>query len=66
MKYTGQTGRPFNPRFKKHIRDFKYNNQKSKFAQHLLDSHHSIDNMENIMDIVHITDKGKIMDTIAK
>jgi ferritin-like metal-binding protein YciE len=48
------------------MRDFKYNNQKYKFAQHLLDNHHSIDNMENILDVVHIMSKGKMMDTIKK
>jgi hypothetical protein len=66
MKYTGQTGRPFKTRFKEHMRDFKYNNQKSKFAQHLLDSQHSIGKMENIMDIMHIMNKGKMMDTVEK
>jgi hypothetical protein len=66
MKYTGQTDRPFKTRFKEHMRDFKYNNQKSKFAQHLLDNQHSIGNMENIMDIVHIMSKGKMMDTVEK
>jgi hypothetical protein len=65
-KYIGQTSRPFKIRFQEHIRDFKYNNRKSKFAQHLLDRQHSIDSMENIMDIICITDKGKMMDTIEK
>jgi len=62
MKYIG----PFKTRFQEHLRDFKYNNQKSKFAQHLLDRQHSIDEMENIMDIIHITNKGRMMDTIEK
>ena len=66
MKYIGQTGRPFKTRFHEHLRDFKYNNRKSKFAQHLLDSQHSIDEMENIMDVIHITNKGRMMNTIEK
>jgi hypothetical protein len=66
MKYIGQTGRSFKTRFQEHLRDFKYNNQKSKFAQHLLDKEHSMDKMENSMDIIHITSKGKMMDTIEK
>jgi len=38
---------------------------KSKFAQHL-DNQHSIDSVANIMDIIHIISKGKMMDTIEK
>ena len=66
MKYIGQTGRSFKTRFREHLRDFKYNNWKSKFAQHLLDRQHSMDEMENIMDVIHITNKGRMMNTIEK
>ena len=38
MRYIGQTGRPFRTRYQEHLRDFKYNNYKSKFAQHLLEN----------------------------
>ena len=40
-KYTGQTGRPFRVRFHEHYNDYKYANNKSKFAQHVLDEGHS-------------------------
>jgi hypothetical protein len=53
-KYICQTGRPFKTRFQEHLRDFKYNNRKSKFAQHLLDEKHSMDKMVNIMDVIHV------------
>jgi hypothetical protein len=66
MKYTGQTGRPFKIRLQEHFRDFKYGNIKSKFAQHLLENKHSFGPMEDIMDIVHITNKGKMMDTLER
>ena len=66
MKYIGQTDRPFKTRFQEHLRDFKYNNRKSKFVQHLVDRQHSIDEMENIMDIIHVTNKGRMMDAIEK
>ena len=66
MKYIGQTGRPFKTRFQEHLRDFKYNNRKSKFAQHLLDTQHSMDEMENTMDVIHITNKGRMMNTIER
>jgi NMD protein affecting ribosome stability and mRNA decay len=65
-KYIGQTGAPFKTRFQEHIQDFKYNNRISKFAQHLLDEQHSMDKMENIMDGIHVTGKGKMMNTMEK
>jgi hypothetical protein len=66
MRYIGQTGRPFRTRYQEHLRDFKYGNYKSKFAQHLLEKQHSIDKMENVMNVLHITDKGQIINTIEK
>jgi len=67
MKYTGQTGRHFKNRFQEHLRHFKYGN-KSKFAQHLLENKHAFGSMEDtsIMDIVRVTNKGKMMDTLEK
>jgi len=64
MTYTGQTGRPFKTRFKEHMRDFKYNNRKSKFDQHLLDEGHAIGNTEDIMKITHIAEKGRMFYTL--
>jgi hypothetical protein len=64
VKYTGQTGRPFKVRFQEHAWDFKYNNNRSKFAQHLIDNKHAIGNMEDIMEVVHVTKKGKMLDTL--
>jgi hypothetical protein len=64
MKYIGQTGRSFRTRFKEHFRDFKHNIEKSKFAQHLLNSGHSMGPIENIMNIICTTTKGRLMDTI--
>lgn len=66
MKYIGQTGRPFKIHFQEHLRDFKYGNKKSKFTQHLLENQHSTDSMENIMDTVHITNKGRMMDILER
>jgi len=66
MKYTGQTGRHFKIRFQEHFRDFKYGNNKSKYAQHLLENKHAFDPMEDIMDIVHVTNKGKMLGHIRK
>jgi hypothetical protein len=37
---------------------------RSKFAQHLLENKHEIGLMERIMHIIHITNKGKMIDTV--
>jgi len=66
MKYVGQTGRSFQTRFQEHYRDFRHNNAKSKFATHLLENQHSIGKINNIMEILHITKKGRAMDTIER
>jgi hypothetical protein len=63
MKYIGQTGRPFHVRFQEHFRDFKHNNNKSKFAMHLLENKHSIGHINDIMKVLFTTTKGKLMDT---
>jgi hypothetical protein len=66
MKYTGQTGGPLKFRFQEHLRDFKYGNNKSKFAQLLFENKHAFGTMEDIMDIVHVTNKSKMMDTLER
>jgi hypothetical protein len=50
-KYIGQTGRLFHTRFREHYRDYKYANNKSKFAQHVTEEGHAFGPMENIMNI---------------
>jgi len=66
MKYIGQTGRPFHVRLQEHFRDYKYVNNKSKFAQHLLDNRHSIGPIDNIMNVIHTMSKGRLLDTIKR
>ena len=61
MKYVGQIGRTFRLGFQEHLRDFKYGNGKSRFAQHLIDNGHIIEQMEDFMDTLHITRKGQIL-----
>jgi hypothetical protein len=48
------------------FRDYKYANNKSKFAQHLLDNRHSIGPKENVMDVIYTTAKGKMFNTNEK
>jgi sRNA-binding regulator protein Hfq len=64
MKYTGQTGRSFNARFREHLRDFKNGYGKSRFAQHLLENRHAIGPMNDIMDTIYFTNKGRLMDAV--
>jgi hypothetical protein len=64
MRYVGQPGRYFRIRFAEYFRDCKYNTNKSKFAQHLLDNKHSIGPIEDIMKGLYRTNKGKLMDTM--
>jgi hypothetical protein len=66
MKYIGQTGWSLQMRFQEYFWDFKYNNCKSKFAAHLLGNCHSIGTINDIMEILYTTNKGRLMDTIEK
>ena len=66
MRYIGQIGRLFRVRFQEHFRDFKYGNNKSKFATHLLQNKHSIGHIQDIMKVLYITNKGRLTDTIEK
>lgn len=52
---------PFHIRFQEHFRDYKYENNNIKFTQHLLDNKHFIDPMENIVNIICIANKGKML-----
>jgi hypothetical protein len=66
MKYVGQTGRSFLVRLSEHFRGYKYNKNKSKFGQHLLDNKHSLGPIEDIMKVLYKTNKGKLMDTMER
>jgi hypothetical protein len=52
LKYVGQTRRTFRTRYKENIREIKTNGQKSKYAQHILDTTHKYDKIEQIMEIL--------------
>ena len=60
-KYIKQTDRPIHIRFREQYHDYQYGKNKSKFAQHLLDNKYSVGPMENIMDIICTTNKGKCL-----
>jgi hypothetical protein len=62
----GQMGRPFCTRYQVHFRNYKQGNGILKFAQPLLGNKHSIGTMEDIKEILHVTKKGGIMNTLEK
>ena len=64
--YKGQTCRPFRVRYREHYNDFKYSNNKSTFAQHVVNEGHSFGPVNEIMNIVHYEKKGKMLDTFEK
>ena len=41
-------------------------NNKFKYAQHLLENEHPIGPMENIMDILYTTNKGRMLGNLEK
>jgi hypothetical protein len=65
-RYIGQIDSSFKTRYREHFRYFKHVNRKSRFAQHLLDNGHSIGPIEYIMETIHVTNKGQMMDTLEK
>ena len=61
-KYVGKTARKFKTRFKEHTNSFIYNKpEKSTFANHLLNSHHSYN--PNSFKIIKIIQNRKLLDT---
>jgi len=53
---TNSNFRPFHVRFWEHYRDYKFANNKSKFAQHIIEEGHA----------VHIANKGRMLDTLER
>jgi tRNA U38,U39,U40 pseudouridine synthase TruA len=58
--------RSFRTRFKEHQRHYKYANNKSKFAQHVIEEGNAFGPMEDIMSVIHIEKKGKMLNTLGK
>jgi ACT domain-containing protein len=66
MKYIGQTDRSFHIRYKEHIINYKQGNMKSNFAKHLIEQRHTTGTIEDTMDVVHTTSKGRLLNVIEK
>jgi hypothetical protein len=65
-RYIGQTGKPFHVRYKEHVQDFRQNNKNPCFAKHLWENNHSLDPIEEIIDILHTTYKGRMLNVVEK
>jgi Zn-dependent metalloprotease len=64
LKYIDQTGFTFRTRYKEHIREIKTNEQKSKYAQHILDTTHEYVKIEQTMKILHLEKKGRMLNAL--
>jgi hypothetical protein len=53
-------------RFREHYNDYKYTHNRSKFAQHVLDEGHNFGPMNEIMEVIHVAKKCKMLDTLEK
>jgi hypothetical protein len=56
----------FKTRFKEHIQDIKNNRAKTGYSQHILNTGHEYNTIENCMSIVQIQNKGKLLNTMEK
>jgi hypothetical protein len=64
--YTVKTGRSFKTRYKGHIRAIQYNMENSTYAQHIINTGHTYGSIQNTMEILHTTQKGKYMNCLEK
>lgn len=66
LVYTRQTDRQFQTRFKEHALAYENNYSNLAYAQHLINSGHSLGHTEDIMVIIFTAHKGKCLDTVEK
>jgi hypothetical protein len=66
LKYVGQIGRTLRTRFKEHIHDMRNNRPHSKYAQHILDAGHKYGVIDQIMEVLHVENKGCRLNTLER
>jgi len=59
--YIGQTGRTTDTRYKEHVRYIRSNNPQSAYALHILNNRHEYGTKEQIMELIKVCSKGKLM-----
>jgi hypothetical protein len=62
--YIGPTGREFRTSYKEHIRDIRFNQTKSKYAQNKLEYNHEYGMTEVTMEVIKIAQKGRHLDAL--
>jgi hypothetical protein len=53
-------------RFKEHIQDTRNNKSNSKFAQHILDTGHTYNMIDQTIKVLHIEKKGHKLNTLER
>jgi hypothetical protein len=66
LKYTGQTGRTFNIRYKEHIQAIRNNNDNSTYSNHTLSTGHTYRTITDTMDFIRLGRKGNHSNTLEK
>jgi hypothetical protein len=66
MKYIRQTRCTFKAHFEEHIRDTRTNRHNLKYAQHMLDTGHAYNTMDQTMKILHIDKKRHKLNTLKR
>ena len=63
-RYVGQTESSFRIRFREHYIYYKYANNRSKFAQRIIEEGHAFGPMTEVMKVVQFANKGRTLDTL--
>jgi hypothetical protein len=66
QNYIGQSGRSFKIRYDEHIRDIRFNKDKSKYASKMLQFSHEYGTIDNTLEISKIVNKGNLLDVIER
>jgi hypothetical protein len=66
LKYIGQTGRNFRIRYKEYTHAIRSNKTTSKYAQHILETGHTYDTLENTLNILQFEKKSRKMNSLQQ
>jgi hypothetical protein len=66
LKYTGQTGRKFNLRYKEHIQATGSNCSKSRYSNHIISMGHTYGTVTDIMDIIRARRNSRHLKTLER
>jgi hypothetical protein len=66
LKYTGQTGRTFNLRYKEHIQAIRSNCSKSGYSNHILNAGHTYGTITDTMDVIRTGRKSRHLNTLER